>query len=205
MDPIDKYVNNLVFREGITVFPYLDTAHNPVTGKVGRPTYGIGEMATTMDVFRAVPWTIDDRVAGPEETGAAWSALLAVGQNWVAPFFGASHYAGATNLRITDAVARQRCSDRLTREFIPGIKLDLPDFDGRPDGCKEVLVDLAWNAGPRFLQAFSHLLYWLKQGDYAQAALQCHTVGDVRIVNGVATGRGAWRESTMRHCTEVTS
>jgi GH24 family phage-related lysozyme (muramidase) len=191
MSDLDTYVFDLTRWEGCVLFPYLDS--------LGLVTFGLGEHLALADFCR-VPWTIGDEFATPEQCGAAYAALLAVGQNDVYKF-AADYYAQHTQLRLPLAVARQRCEDRLTVEFIPHLQYQFECGIGNPLGffplnAQRVLVDLCYNLGVGAFTAekWPHLFAAVKAGDYREAAKQCITNGEP------TTARNVWRVQMMLSC-----
>jgi GH24 family phage-related lysozyme (muramidase) len=191
MSDLDTYVFDLTRWEGCMLYPYLDT--------LGLVTFGIGEHLALAD-FCKVPWTIGDEFATPEQCGAAYAALLAVGQNEVFKF-AADHYAQYTQLRLPLAVARQRCETRLEVEFIPHLQDQFECGIGNPLGffplnAQRVLVDLCYNLGVGAFTAekWPHLFAAVKAGDYREAAKQCVTNGEP------TTARNVWRVQMMLSC-----
>jgi GH24 family phage-related lysozyme (muramidase) len=202
MSDLDTYVFDLTRWEGCVLFPYLDS--------MGLVSFGIGEHLAIADFCR-VPWTIGDEFATPEQCGAAYAALLAVGQNDVFKFT-ADHYAQHTQLRLPLAVARQRCEDRLVGEFLPALDHDVeasrqaaqdPRFDDLNIDVRRVLVDLAWNLGTGEFSAgrWPRLFAAIAADDYREASRQCITVNKGETHEDAAKRpRNVWRVQMMLSC-----
>jgi GH24 family phage-related lysozyme (muramidase) len=196
---IDQFLADLIRWEGLPTdgggafaYPYLDSK--------GLVTAGVGEHLSVAEFARAGGWAIGDRFATPEELGAAYAALLAVGQNAVYPF-GASHYAQFTSIRLPVAVARQRCEDRLVGEFLPHLHREASDLFLLPLPVQRVMVDLCYNLGVGEFTAakWPHLFSAVAAGDYSKASEQCTTGPNF------VTSRNNWRVLTMLGAAEVTS
>jgi GH24 family phage-related lysozyme (muramidase) len=165
----------LVRWEGNKPFMYLCSA--------GYVTTGIGNKLGSAREAMALPWQhkTSGLPATPTEIRAAFERVAGMrsefrgGDPNATNPFAARHYAKATELVLPPGVANQLAIDRLTKDFLPGLRALFPGFDGYPQPAQRALVDMAYTLGVTGLRKkFPRLVEACRNGDFAEAARQSH-------------------------------
>jgi GH24 family phage-related lysozyme (muramidase) len=142
---------------------YLDTK--------GLPTIGIGNLVATAEAAVALPFVVmpDGRAAVEEEKRQSWKVVKAMPGS-----MRARAYESASNLRLTEKAVDALVVERLTGEFLPGLRDLYPKFDTFPMQAKQSFVDLAYNCGLGGLAKFSQLRNAALLQDWVSASKRCH-------------------------------
>ena len=136
----------------------------------GLVTTGVGNMLPTPAAAAELEWWVGNtRKATPAEVHAAFAAVKAA-----APGKPADSYKRLTVVRLDPPYAERLALERLTSEFLPGIRDLFDGFDEYPDAAQRVVVDLAYNMGLGLLGKFHHLREACAASNWAQAAEECH-------------------------------
>jgi hypothetical protein len=85
----------------------------------------------------------------------------------------ASHYEKVSDLVLPADVRNQLAVDRLTREFLPGLRRMFPGFDAYPEPAQRALVDMAYTLGVKGLEVrFPKLVAACRSNNFSLAAAQ---------------------------------
>jgi GH24 family phage-related lysozyme (muramidase) len=171
-----NYFKDLVEHEGYCTWPYLDTR--------GLMTTGIGNLVEDPEAFLALPWRHIDasQLATRAEKLEAYKAVKAVFE----PNKPARAYRAVCDLRLADDDVCDLTNERIEREFLPGIRKLLADFDDMPEPAKRGIMDMAYNLGVHGLSKFTHFLEACRFSNWKEAAKQCR-------VSSSRESRNQWR------------
>jgi GH24 family phage-related lysozyme (muramidase) len=158
-----RALRDLLHWEGDTKYLYVDTR--------GFVTTGIGQLVKDAAAARELPF-IDTRTGAPATAQQIDQAFAAVQQR--PKGHTESWYATATHLRLPEETVRALAQSRLTNEFLPGLRRELPHFDSYPPSAQRALIDMAYNLGVGGVGRFHSLRAACEAGDWAQAAAECH-------------------------------
>jgi len=141
-----SYLDDLIAHEGLCAYMYLDGRRLVTTG--------IGHLLKTPHAACALPWRNihTDEPADERETIANYEVIANA-----RPGHAAGWYEVQTKIRLPTGVAEKVAQRRLDEEFLPGLRLQFPGFDGYPDGPRRAIVDMAWSLGLLGLSAFTNL------------------------------------------------
>ncbi len=156
-------VPDLLRWEGRCNHMYKDTR--------GYVTTGIGNLVKTADDAARLPW-VDAKTGQPASDAQIRTAFQAVAGGPDGKKAGA--YEKLTTLRLPDEVVTELATQRLEREFLPGLRRQFPGFDQFPPAARAALVDMAYNLGLGGLAKFEKLNTACLQGDWEAAAQECH-------------------------------
>ena len=171
-----SFVDDLIRWEGSVPHMYRDT--------LGYVTVGVGNLVHDGLDAVSLPFLVDgDRRATPEEIGDDFLRVIALAKGMPARAYRAPN---PPRVELSQASIGDLLRNRLDREFLPGIRRLLPDFDSYPEPAQSALVDLAFNVGVSGLSTFSHLVSACRGRNWASAAQSCH-------VKGVREERHDWR------------
>jgi GH24 family phage-related lysozyme (muramidase) len=154
---------DLLHWEGDIKHLYVDTR--------GFVTTGIGQLVKDAPAARELPF-IDTRTGAPATPQQIDQAFASVQQ--LPKGHSDSWYAKATDLRLPEETVRALAQSRLTNEFLPGLRRELPHFDSYPPSAQRALIDMAYNLGVGGVGRFHGLRAACEAGDWSQAAAECH-------------------------------
>jgi GH24 family phage-related lysozyme (muramidase) len=160
-----EYLDDLEAHEGSTTWLYCDVR--------GFVTIGIGNLVKTPDDAVKLPFTIhgtDGKPASVAQKRIAWTKV----SDAYSPKLSAEGYRRLTDLRLSQAFVRELVNRRLERDFLPGIRRILHDFDSFPLPARKALVDMAYNLGVGGLAKFHKLIAACLARDWATAARECN-------------------------------
>lgn len=146
--------------EGCVPWMYRDT--------VGKVTVGVGLMLPSANAAQALPFTLNNRAATPEEITAEYVRVdaMALGRP-------SSFYKTPTSLQLTQLTIDAKLSAVL-QGFEVDLRTQFPHYDTFPDAIKMALLDMIYNLGPAGLfHGFPHLVAAVEAGSWAQAAEHC--------------------------------
>jgi GH24 family phage-related lysozyme (muramidase) len=162
MTPSD-YFDDLEAHEGFTTWLYCDVR--------GLVTVGIGNLVASPQACAELPFQRHDGTGATlDEKCDAWMRV----HNAFDKSKAAIYYQAFSDVRLTEDFVRSLVSQRLEREFLPGIVRLCPRFETFPLPARRALVDMAYNLGVGGLGMFSHMLAACNAGDWEMAANQCH-------------------------------
>ncbi|MDB4980057.1 MAG: hypothetical protein JWM82_809 [Myxococcales bacterium] len=158
-----RALGDLLHWEGDLKYLYVDTR--------GFVTTGIGQLVKDAAAARELPF-IDMRTGRPataQQIDQAFGAVQQLPKGRSDPW-----YATATHLRLPEETVRALAQSRLTNEFLPGLRRELPHFDSYPPSAQRALIDMAYNLGVGGVGRFHGLRAACEAGDWSQAAAECH-------------------------------
>jgi GH24 family phage-related lysozyme (muramidase) len=158
-----RALRDLLHWEGDIKYLYVDTR--------GYVTTGIGQLVKDAAEARQLPF-IDTRTGAPATSQQIDQAFAAIQK--LPKGHSDSWYATATHLRLPEETVRALAQSRLTSEFLPGLRRELPHFDSYPPSAQRALIDMAYNLGVGGVGRFQSLRAACEAGDWAQAAAECH-------------------------------
>jgi GH24 family phage-related lysozyme (muramidase) len=116
----------------------------------------------------ALPFTIGDRAATPDEIATEYARVDAMAMGHASAF-----YKVPTSLELTQQTIDAKLSSVL-QGFEADLRTEFPHYDALPDGAKMALLDMIYNLGPAGLfKGFPHLVAAVQSGAWAQAAEHC--------------------------------
>lgn len=182
----DDFLPDLKRFEGLTTWMYRDT------NEAGLVTTGVGNMLPTPAAAAKLEWWVGGhaRKATPAEVHAAFAAVKAAPEKR-----GAAFYKRFTTIRLDPPYAERLALERLSSEFLPGIRDLFDGFDEYPDAAQRVIVDMAYNTGLGLLGKFRHLREACAASNWAQAAEECHVASS-------REERNAWRRELFESLVE---
>jgi len=158
--------------EGCVPWMYRDT--------VGRVTVGVGLMLPNASAAETLPFLLDGRAATTAEIAAEFARIDAMTMGRLAAF-----YRHGTSLELSQGTIDARLSAVL-QGFEADLRMQIPHYDGLPDGVKMALLDMIYNLGPAGLfKGFPHLMAAVESGSWVQAAACC-------MRRGPGAERNAW-------------
>lgn len=169
--------------EGNIPWPYLDT--------VGLVTTGVGHMIPDVDAMLKIPWFIvhTDTPATEDEVRAAWAVLIGEPQAMPASFYGP-----VTKIRLAPEWPMQDATDRLQNEYLPAVAEHVEGFDSFPLAAQAVFLDFQYNVKNfSHPDVFKHMKAAALQGNWQEAANQCHRVG-------LQQSRNDWAKAQLMSC-----
>jgi GH24 family phage-related lysozyme (muramidase) len=149
----------------------------------GYVTTGIGNKLASAQEALSLPWQhkATGLPATPAEIRVAFDRIAGMTSEFrsgdpKAPNpFGAGHYEKVSDLVLSPSVANQLAVDRLTKDFLPGLRGLFPGFDAYPQSAQRALVDMAYTLGIKGLRTkFPRLVEACRQGNFAKAAERSH-------------------------------
>jgi GH24 family phage-related lysozyme (muramidase) len=164
MTDASQFVADLIRFEGSVPHMYRDT--------LGYVTVGVGNLVHDGLDAVSLPFLVDGaRPATPKEIGDDFLRVIALAKGMPASKYRAPN---PPRVELSQASIDSLLTNRLEREFLPGIRRLLPDFDGYPAPAQSALVDIAFNCGVSGLSTFSHLLEACRKRQWLSAAHSCH-------------------------------
>jgi GH24 family phage-related lysozyme (muramidase) len=158
--------------EGCVPWMYRDT--------VGKVTVGVGLMLPTASAAESLPFLLDGRAATTAEIAAEFARIDAMTMGRLPAF-----YRPATSLQLSQETIDAKLNAVL-QGFEAELRMEIPHYDGLPDGVKMALLDMIYNLGPAGLfHGFPHLMAAVESGSWAQAAACC-------MRHGPSAERNAW-------------
>lgn len=159
-----RFVPDLIRWEGSVPHMYRDS--------LGYVTVGVGNLIHDGVDACSLPFVTDgDRRATPREIGDDFLRVISLAKGMASSQYRAP---SPPHISLPQESIDELLRNRLDREFLPGIRRLLPDFDSYPSGPQSALVDIAFNCGVSGLSMFSHLLDACRRHDWAAAANSCH-------------------------------
>ena len=182
---IESVLLQLERWEGRVPFLYLDSAAVP------NVTIGVGCLVPNVEAAVALPFRASNGTDGPA-TQAQIAADFArvrtmAGGQHASEYRGDDPYVYLADADITALGARR------LNEMLPRLATLFDDFDGLPEPCQEVLIDLGWNLGlnaPKGLAGWCNLRRSVNAHDWQAAALQTHC-------STSRPSRNEWRAARM--------
>jgi GH24 family phage-related lysozyme (muramidase) len=147
---------------------------------VGKVTVGVGLMLPTASAAESLPFLLDGRAATTAEIAAEFARIDAMTMGRLPAF-----YRPATSLQLSQETIDAKLNAVL-QGFEAELRMEIPHYDGLPDGVKMALLDMIYNLGPAELfKGFPHLMAAVESGSWAQAAACC-------MRRGPSAERNAW-------------
>lgn len=165
---IEVLVNDCVDRESFSPTMYLD--------RRGFVTVGIGNKLNSIDDATKLPFIVDD----DRNDLSAWKRAVQADYRRVSvmpPALPAHTYATPASPRLSRASAEGLCRQRVTCEFLPGLRALSLDVDAFPTPAVRALVAMAYCLGLGGLAEFRMMLSRCRRLDFRGAALQCDMKG----------------------------
>ena len=177
---LDRYVDDIAVWEGLVLWMYLD--------KKGLVTTGIGNLLSTTEAARALPWFYGNVLATPEQVTGDWMAVVSATRGKPA-----HAYASLTRCRLTAEFTEAHARGRLEHEFLPGCRRVVTGFDELPLAARRALVDMIYSLGERGLASYGNMLHCIDKRDWHLVATESHR-------KGARDDRNKWVEALFRSC-----
>ncbi len=190
IDPT-KFILDLIRWEGQFPWLYRDV--------FGYATIGIGNLVHDADEATDLPFRnlTENRPATADEIRHEFTRVMSCQRGQRASAYRATR---PPRIELSEGTIAQMVVKRLEREFLPGIRQMMPNFDSFPEPAQACLVDMAYNLGigrpsthdrkATGLHAFGKLIVACNRGDWAEAARHCH-------VSTSREERNAWRAEKL--------
>jgi len=165
---IEVLVNDCVDRESFSPTMYLD--------RRGFVTVGIGNKLNSIDDATKLGFIVNE----DKSDIRTWRKVIQDDYRRVAtmpPGLPAAHYATPSSPWLSKAYAEGLCRQRVTGEFLPGLRALSLDVDAFPTPAVRALVAMAYCLGLGGLAEFRMMLSRCRRLDFRGAALQCDMKG----------------------------
>jgi hypothetical protein len=183
---------NIKEQEDVILYPYLDTK--------GFITIGAGANVNDWNVFKKLNLTVNGIPASEAQKWEAYKHMRELSEekdengNYVNRNMQARFFKDKTNIRISDADARNLAQNHMTND-LAHLRKEFTDFDSFPLPLKEVLLDIQYN-----------VIGGVNQHDWPKlykAIREKNVFGNDGIVNNVnlsdvAPKRNNWAKDTAR-------
>lgn len=135
-------------HEGLSVWPYLDTANDGP-----RVTIGVGHMVPKLATFKALPLVgLDNQGAADDVVESAWTTLQGLVAEQKAHGYKSDYFESKTNVRLPLAEATKLLSVDL-EGAITALERAFSNFGSFPVPAQAALIDLMFNIGAaRFVE-----------------------------------------------------
>jgi GH24 family phage-related lysozyme (muramidase) len=168
----DQTVAKLKEFEGCVPWMYCDTA--------GNVTVGVGLLLPNSAEACALPFLMASGPANLEQIAAEFDRVDALEPGKLPGF-----YKTATSPELPQKFIDAKLGSVLV-EFEATLREKFPIYDKLPDGVKMVLLDMAYNLGPKaLLTEYPHMLDAIQIGAWSQAAVESER-------EGISAARNAW-------------
>jgi GH24 family phage-related lysozyme (muramidase) len=137
----------------------------------GEVTIGIGHAIEASADALKLTWSVNGSPASADQIQADWAAVAAAEIGHLA-----SAYQHLTQCRMADADIDVLIAADLTH-FEALLAAKLPNWNTYPEPAQEALFDMAFNLGLGGLMKFPSLLKAVDNGNWTEAAAQCHRKG----------------------------